>query len=91
LPCIRMPVMYLRANEDQVIARAASETIARHIPDIRMEAFDAPHALLQTMPDETAVVIKQFMADCDSGRKAVRADGGTHAKKRQDRNNEYTS
>jgi pimeloyl-ACP methyl ester carboxylesterase len=87
---ITMPVLYLRANEDQVIARAASETIARYIPTMRLEEFNAPHALLQTMPDETAIVIKQFMADCDGASKTVRSDGGTHAKTKQDRNNEFT-
>jgi pimeloyl-ACP methyl ester carboxylesterase len=86
LPRITMPVLYLRANEDQVIARAASETIARYIPTMQVREFDAPHALLQTMSDEAAVVIKRFIADCDAGNKIARADGGTHAKTRQDRN-----
>lgn len=80
---IGMPVLYLRASEDRVIARAASETIAQHIPHMRIEEFTAPHALLQTMPGQTALVIKQFMAECAGSNKDMRTDGGNHGKAKQ--------
>ncbi|HKQ30265.1 MAG TPA: alpha/beta fold hydrolase [Burkholderiales bacterium] len=63
---IAMPVLYLRASQDLVIPRAASESLLQHLPHMRIEEFPAPHALLQTMPDEAGRVIERFMADCDN-------------------------
>jgi len=65
LPRIVMPVLYLRASEDRVIACTASERLLQHIPHMRVEEFPAPHALLQIVPQEAALMVKRFIAECD--------------------------
>lgn len=61
---IRVPMLYLRANQDRIIPRAAGLAILNLRPDIRLAKFDAPHFLLQTEPVACAAVVLDFIARC---------------------------
>lgn len=63
LPYIRTPVLYLRALEDFVIPRAASELIASSLAIHRIADFKSPHCLLQVMPSAAATVILEFLRE----------------------------
>ena len=64
LPKIAVPMLYLRANQDRVIPRAAGSTILNLRPDIALEKFDAPHFLLQTEPAACAAAVLEFAGRC---------------------------
>ncbi len=61
---IRLPMLYMRANQDRVIPRAAGLAILNLRPDIRLAKFDGPHFLLQTEPAACAAVVLDFIARC---------------------------
>jgi pimeloyl-ACP methyl ester carboxylesterase len=64
LPKITVPMLYLRANQDRVIPRAAGLAILNLRPDIALEKFDAPHFLLQTEPAACAAAVLDFARRC---------------------------
>ena len=59
---IMVPMLYLRASDDRVIPKSASQLILSLKPDTRVVEFQAPHFLLQTFPSETASVVKAFVS-----------------------------
>ena len=61
---IRVPMLYLRANEDRVVSRAAGLTILDQRSDIQLAEFDAPHFLLQTEPAACAATVLEFAGRC---------------------------
>ncbi|MCL2075082.1 MAG: lysophospholipase [Betaproteobacteria bacterium] len=60
LRAIRVPILYLRADEDKLIPGSASEAIKAVCPSLHIEAIRAPHGLLQCAPDEAACRIRDF-------------------------------
>lgn len=61
---ITVPMLYLRANQDRVIPRAAGLAILNLRPDIALAKFDAPHFLLQTEPAACAATVLEFARRC---------------------------
>ena len=61
---IAVPVLYLRANQDRVIPRAAGLAILNLRPDIALATFDAPHFLLQTEATACAAAVLDFARRC---------------------------
>jgi pimeloyl-[acyl-carrier protein] methyl ester esterase len=61
---ITVPMLYLRANQDRIISRAAGLTILNQRPDIRLARFDAPHFLLQTEAAACAAAVLDFVRRC---------------------------
>lgn len=59
---IRVPVLYLRASEDRVVARASSELVASLARQTTVVEFAAPHFLLQVSPSPVASQVSEFMA-----------------------------
>ncbi len=57
---IRVPTLYLRAHHDRLMHPSAGDTILRGIADVRLQAFDGPHLLLQTRGDARAEAIAAF-------------------------------
>ncbi len=55
-----MPVLYLRARQDRIVPRPASELAVRLNPRTRVIDIDAPHFLLQTAPALAAQAIINF-------------------------------
>ncbi len=63
LAVLRSPLLYLRAREDRIVPASALALVQQLRPDARVAAFDAPHALLQACPAESAAVVKAFVRD----------------------------
>ncbi|MCB1803863.1 MAG: alpha/beta fold hydrolase [Candidatus Competibacteraceae bacterium] len=59
---LRVPLMYLRATEDQIVPHAASSQIAAIYPMAEVLTLEGPHCLLQAAPVEAAKVIGSFAA-----------------------------
>jgi pimeloyl-[acyl-carrier protein] methyl ester esterase len=60
---IRMPTLYLRANQDRLMHLSAGDTILSGITDARLHALDGPHLLLQTRGDACIEAIAAFARD----------------------------
>ena len=58
---IRMPTLVLRASEDHVVPRAASEHILGVLPAAELVEIPGPHLLLQMRPAECAAVVTRFL------------------------------
>ena len=58
---IRMPTLVLRASEDHVVPRAASEHILGVLPAAALVEVEGPHLLLQMRPAECAAVVRRFL------------------------------
>jgi pimeloyl-[acyl-carrier protein] methyl ester esterase len=63
LPRIRVPSLYLRANQDRLMHPSAGDAILRGISDARLHALDGPHLLLQARGDACAEAITAFARD----------------------------
>lgn len=61
---IKVPMLYMRANQDRLITRAAGLAILNLRPDVELAKFDAPHFLLQTEPAACATAVLAFMERC---------------------------
>jgi pimeloyl-ACP methyl ester carboxylesterase len=61
---IAVPMLYLRADQDRVIPRAAGLHILGRRAGIALATFDAPHFLLQTEPAACAATVLDFAARC---------------------------
>jgi pimeloyl-[acyl-carrier protein] methyl ester esterase len=57
---VTVPILYLRAKHDRVVSRASGDYIKRIRPDAEVVDLDAPHLLLQTVPQEALSVIRNF-------------------------------
>jgi pimeloyl-[acyl-carrier protein] methyl ester esterase len=63
-PCMSLvfesPLLYLRAAQDRVVPRQASELIGKLLPSVKVVELEAPHFMLQAKPVESAVHIQAF-------------------------------
>ena len=60
---VTTPVLYLRPTEDRLVGRALGNQICRTLPRLACVEVDAPHALLQVRPKESATAILKFLND----------------------------
>jgi pimeloyl-[acyl-carrier protein] methyl ester esterase len=58
---VRLPTLVLRASEDHVVPRSASERILRALPAAALVEIEGPHLLLLTRPVESATVMARFL------------------------------
>lgn len=58
---IRVPVLYLRADEDRVVPASVSRQLVAAETSTRLVAFPAPHFLLQVLPEQAAGAVRDFM------------------------------
>jgi pimeloyl-[acyl-carrier protein] methyl ester esterase len=58
---LTLPVMYLQARQDRLIWAFNAKTLALRKPDMQLVRLDAPHFLLQAIPDQAAYQLKQFI------------------------------
>jgi pimeloyl-ACP methyl ester carboxylesterase len=65
---ITVPVLYLRASDDYVIPRRASEHIHRIAPGVQIVELKAPHMLLQVLPPTAAKVVTVFASSLAGAR-----------------------
>ena len=59
---IKAPLLYLRARHDNVVPAAAAHYIRRCRSDVQIVDFPCSHFLLQTMPQEAAEAMRQFIS-----------------------------
>ena len=57
---VRVPVLCLRASEDHLVPRAASDHISPSSSQVQVVDLVAPHFLLQALPSEAADVVRAF-------------------------------
>ena len=60
---VQVPILYLRASQDRIVPRAASEKIRRLMPSVRIVDIEGPHYLLQACADDAAEAIRRFARD----------------------------
>lgn len=60
LPAIKVPLLYLLADQDKVVPKAAAELILEAIPSAKVVSFAAPHFLLQAAPAATVETLLRF-------------------------------
>ena len=58
---VGVPVLYLRASEDRVVPEPACQSVVALAPATKVVEFLAPHFLLQVLPSQAAVVVREFM------------------------------
>ncbi|HEY8360357.1 MAG TPA: alpha/beta fold hydrolase [Ramlibacter sp.] len=61
LRAIKVPLLYLRAAEDRVVPSAASRLVLANAASASCVELVAPHFLLQTVPEEAARVVEEFV------------------------------
>ena len=57
LPNIEVPILYLHAIGDKIVAESDAQMIQQYLPDVERVDIDAPHLLLQTRPQQCAELI----------------------------------
>jgi pimeloyl-ACP methyl ester carboxylesterase len=60
---VTVPVLYLRATEDRVVPRSASELISLTLPSVRVVELESPHFMLQAKPAESAARVQAFVRE----------------------------
>lgn len=58
---VGVPVLYLRASEDRVVPESASQFVAALAPTTKIVELPAPHFLLQVLPLQAGVAVREFM------------------------------
>lgn len=61
LPSIDVPILYLRALRDRIVAESDAKLMQEYLPDVNRADIDAPHLLLQTRPQRCAELILQHV------------------------------
>lgn len=57
---VRVPALYLQATQDRVVPTGALGVIERNLPAIQVVSFEAPHFLLQVVPQAAANAVGAF-------------------------------
>jgi pimeloyl-ACP methyl ester carboxylesterase len=61
LSAVKVPVLYLRATRDRLVAKHAAESVKRCQARTEVIDFEAPHFLLQTVPMQAAQAVLGFI------------------------------
>jgi pimeloyl-ACP methyl ester carboxylesterase len=61
LKTFAVSVIYLRASRDRLVPFAAAKLISELCPIAEVNSIEAPHLLLQTVPDEAARTVAAFL------------------------------
>lgn len=59
---IEVPILYLRATEDRIVPKKASEIIAKIKPSVQIVEIAGPHFLLQASPKKAAIAVNTFLS-----------------------------
>jgi pimeloyl-[acyl-carrier protein] methyl ester esterase len=73
LKSIALPLLHIRATQDRLLSRHASEKILNGVNGSQLVDVTGPHLLLQTAPHECARVVREFIATTV----AQKSDGST--------------
>ncbi len=58
---LTLPLMYLQAKQDRLIWAFNAKTLLQLQPDMQLIRLDAPHFLLQAVPEQAAAQLKYFI------------------------------
>ncbi|WP_233081333.1 alpha/beta fold hydrolase [Rheinheimera soli] len=58
---LTLPLMYLQARHDRLIWTFNAKTLKQLQPDMQLVRLDAPHFLLQAIPEQAAWQLKQYI------------------------------
>jgi pimeloyl-ACP methyl ester carboxylesterase len=58
---VSVPTLYLRGRHDRVVSRASVDYIRKIHPNVEIAELDAPHLLLQTVPQAAKAAIRNFV------------------------------
>jgi len=58
---VKVPTLDLRAKHDRVVSQACGTYIRKILPNVRVADLDAPHMLLQTVPEAAIAGIADFV------------------------------
>ena len=61
LPGIDIPILYLHALRDRIIAEGDARMLQQSLPNINRIDIDAPHLILQSRPQQCADLIRQHI------------------------------
>lgn len=59
---LALPMLYLRPRQDRLVPASAARDMARRNPYLAVRELDGPHFILQTRPDEAAIIIRELVA-----------------------------
>jgi len=62
---IKIPILYLAANNDRLVPISNSIEIKTNNSNVTVQCLDGPHALLQTRPKESALLISEFVDEIE--------------------------
>lgn len=60
---VAVPALYLRAKHDRVVSRASCDYVRKILSTVEVAELDAPHLLLQTVPQGALASIKNFVSN----------------------------
>lgn len=60
---LTLPLMYLQARQDRLIWAFNAKTLKKLQPDMQLVRLDAPHFLLQAVPDQAAWQLQLFIEE----------------------------
>jgi len=60
---LTLPLMYLQARQDRLIWAFNAKTLKKLQPEMQLVRVDAPHFLLQAIPDQAAWLLKLFIEE----------------------------
>ena len=63
---IRVPILYLQGEHDQLVSKSSFEEIHMLKPDATLAVINAPHLVLQREPRKSADVVTRFVAELPS-------------------------
>jgi pimeloyl-[acyl-carrier protein] methyl ester esterase len=58
---VTVPALYLRAKNDRLVSRASCDHIRKILPHVDVAELDAPHLMLQTVPQDALAAIRTFV------------------------------
>jgi pimeloyl-[acyl-carrier protein] methyl ester esterase len=61
---IEVPILYLQATGDRLVSSSCVEEIRQIRPQVKIEAIEAPHLILQRQPHRAAEVVAEFARSC---------------------------
>lgn len=58
---LEVPVLYLKGTSDRLVPPPAVVEAQHHCRNMKVQLFDAPHCLLQVVPEEAAATVAAFI------------------------------
>jgi pimeloyl-ACP methyl ester carboxylesterase len=68
LPAVKVPLLYLLAEQDRVVPQSALQAMLQRRPDMRVVSMSAPHMVLQAAPRTAANAIIGFLHEVRKAR-----------------------